>query len=53
MKTAGFFVNFNAWRDICANFTALPLSPNPVAIYLLFIFFESIYLYGPGHGEFY
>lgn len=33
---------------MCANKTALPLSPNPVVIY-----FKSIYLYEPAHGECY
>ena len=32
MKTAGSFVNVNAWIDICANLIALPLSLNPIAI---------------------
>ena len=53
MKAAGSFVNFNAWIDICANLTALPLSLNPIVIYLFIYLFESIHLYEPAHGECY
>lgn len=44
MKAAGSFVNFNAWIDICANLTALPLSLNPIVIYLFIYLKASTYM---------